>query len=1037
MSPTDVGVPGSAAGGAVEGADARDGRSSELGTVRRRLTTRGRIVLGGAGAAVLLSFLAGGGVASVAAPLGALALGALAASWTRFGSIAVEGPGHFATSVGRVAPLPLLVRHEGRFGTLCDVEIAAGHAAGDGAVPRPLAVVAALRPGEERRVPAAARFARRGEFDGLPLRLRTSAPFGLVETTKTVRLRTQVLVGPRVLPVRRAGADAVHQGRSRDARARRGAEVELYALREWRAGESQRHVHWPLSAKRGRLLRRELRGEDQPPVRVVLDARATSVGEGVGRRDRRVFESAVTLAVSLVRAHARAGREVSFDVYPRPHRARGRLTRRGRDAAARATAVLANVRPVRTKSGVAAPGGGPETVVEPRTRVEVVTDGRGRRAQLAEWTERGAHVLDVRQPEVRALLQRRGRRGTAPVTGGPAPVPVAVPLSVALFGVAAFAAVGGALGTLPAPALMTLLCGVAALSAVAAAHAATSRALCARLLRRSVSRLGALSNGPAVDAGAGGAQVPRGTRARVGRIALAAALSLPLTLLFGMLAALGAQVAARGPSRRPAQRPVPPQPSAPGSGVRESLELSVDRHGSGITLPPYEVVMTVEPRDGSGRAGDLGSLLLRGVAYAEFDRRGPVAARGGMPTRLRDADDGAADGWTHVAPVPTEQELVTLHVSQYEMSIPGETWQLLFAPAEAVAFGLPEVRHDPRRFTVLASSPGERYEYDVLTPPPGAARRPQRDAVASSEAWWSTSLPPPSPALERISEKALEITSGARRDVERVERVRRFLTGEFEYSLEVPGFVGPDGVAALLDRGEGYCTQFASAAVLMLRSLNVPARVVSGFLVQEFDPEGGVYRVRHRDTHAWIEVHFEGLGWVPYDVTPPDVTRVPAAAGAAPSSPGTWGRDLAEALDRVLRGGDRASMRAVWAVLRSVPKPLLLALLGISVLAQLAWLFRRARKASARRSAAPGPSPAAKDAAALFRRVEQALARKGVRRARSQTRRELAAAAAPLLAATDAAALEAIAAAVDAATFGDHPLSPETRATVRSLVSAL
>jgi len=69
---------------------------------------------------------------------------------------------------------------------------------------------------------------------------------------------------------------------------------------------------------------------------------------------------------------------------------------------------------------------------------------------------------------------------------------------------------------------------------------------------------------------------------------------------------------------------------------------------------------------------------------------------------------------------------------------------------------------------------------------------------------------------------------------------------------------------------QGYCIHYATAATLMLRSLGVPARFTSGFVVTVRESEvGQPVEVTDRNAHAWIEVFFEDYGWLPYEVTPP------------------------------------------------------------------------------------------------------------------------------------------------------------------------
>lgn len=77
----------------------------------------------------------------------------------------------------------------------------------------------------------------------------------------------------------------------------------------------------------------------------------------------------------------------------------------------------------------------------------------------------------------------------------------------------------------------------------------------------------------------------------------------------------------------------------------------------------------------------------------------------------------------------------------------------------------------------------------------------------------------------------------------------------------------------LFESHEGYCAHFASAAVLMLRYLGVPARYATGYSVSASEFSGmadGEYMavVRDRQAHAWAEVYLDGVGWIPVEVTP-------------------------------------------------------------------------------------------------------------------------------------------------------------------------
>ncbi len=110
----------------------------------------------------------------------------------------------------------------------------------------------------------------------------------------------------------------------------------------------------------------------------------------------------------------------------------------------------------------------------------------------------------------------------------------------------------------------------------------------------------------------------------------------------------------------------------------------------------------------------------------------------------------------------------------------------------------------------------------------------------------------------------------------------------FVYSLDVkPGNSG-DALVDFLTNKQGYCEQYASAMAVMLRSLNIPSRVVVGF-TQGVKRADGSYEVTSHDAHAWVEVKFEDNGWVRFDPTPAvggqgGEQGFTDSAGAAPTS---------------------------------------------------------------------------------------------------------------------------------------------------------
>ncbi|MDE2418706.1 MAG: DUF3488 domain-containing transglutaminase family protein [Burkholderiales bacterium] len=97
--------------------------------------------------------------------------------------------------------------------------------------------------------------------------------------------------------------------------------------------------------------------------------------------------------------------------------------------------------------------------------------------------------------------------------------------------------------------------------------------------------------------------------------------------------------------------------------------------------------------------------------------------------------------------------------------------------------------------------------------------------------------------------------------------MERLRTGGYTYTLE-PGVFGIHAADEFwFDRKQGFCEHIASSFVLLMRALDVPARVVTGYQGGEANPVDGFWTVRQSDAHAWAEVWIAGQGWVRVDPT--------------------------------------------------------------------------------------------------------------------------------------------------------------------------
>lgn len=129
-------------------------------------------------------------------------------------------------------------------------------------------------------------------------------------------------------------------------------------------------------------------------------------------------------------------------------------------------------------------------------------------------------------------------------------------------------------------------------------------------------------------------------------------------------------------------------------------------------------------------------------------------------------------------------------------------------------------------------------------------------------------LPPELDA--RIPDLARQVTARAGNPYDKARTIESFLRTRFAYTLKLSGKPGDDPLADFLFvTRAGHCEYFASAMTILLRTLDIPAREVNGFLPGEYNDVAGDYIVRGSDAHSWVEVYFPGAGWVTFDPTPP------------------------------------------------------------------------------------------------------------------------------------------------------------------------
>ncbi len=106
---------------------------------------------------------------------------------------------------------------------------------------------------------------------------------------------------------------------------------------------------------------------------------------------------------------------------------------------------------------------------------------------------------------------------------------------------------------------------------------------------------------------------------------------------------------------------------------------------------------------------------------------------------------------------------------------------------------------------------------------------------------------------------------------DKTKAVSKYFRNNFDYSLELPERRrGYDPIVNFLDtRHPAHCEYFATATVLLLRSLDVPARYITGYVVDEYNSDAESWVARNLDAHAWVEAYDENTqSWAAVESTP-------------------------------------------------------------------------------------------------------------------------------------------------------------------------
>ncbi len=324
------------------------------------------------------------------------------------------------------------------------------------------------------------------------------------------------------------------------------------------------------------------------------------------------------------------------------------------------------------------------------------------------------------------------------------------------------------------------------------------------------------------------------------------------------------------------------------TGFSEHVDLGV----MGPVKQDPSIVMRVELPERTGHDSKWEPLYLRGVAYNRYDGKSWTNSLPHRRMLTELPEDTFTLRTSGTKPAPTARQL-----RQEILLEPLDTTVLFGTPFPTSVKGhFLSLQSDLMGSLYLPFPLHTRTQYTAYSSPTTLHATEKKSAALLYPDFILQQYLQVPAVNEQVLELARQITQPATSIAHAVALIHTHLLTHYRYNLDVPSLQSPHPLEDfLLTRKTGYCEHYATAMVVMLRTVGIPARLVTGFLATEWNEFGGYYTVRQRDAHAWVEVYFPQSGWITMDPTPPS----PDAAGA------TWWQSATSAMDSLRLKWDR------------------------------------------------------------------------------------------------------------------------------------